>query len=502
MRVIVVGAGSAGSVIAARLSEDPDVEVELIEGGPDYTDLAATPFDLMNGHRNSTRDHDWGFEYFPTGNRRQSLPRGRVTGGSSAVNTTIALRGVPEDFDEWASLGCPQWGWADVLPAFNRLERDLDFGTKPYHGDAGPITIRRYRDDELLPQHAAFMASADRLGYPYAPDANDPDAWGASPHPLNKLGRVRISTAVGYLSAARIRPNLEISADTRVLRLVLEGDRACGVVVETSEGISERRADLVVLSAGALMSPMILMHSGLGPREVLESVGISCVRDVPGVGANLRDHPAVTVNARVKDSSIVDLDQPLMQTILRYTAEGSSRRNDLQIEQISYSGADSFPIAAVLEYTFGAGVLTPVDADPRTPPRIENRFCEHPTDLERLAIALRDTLAFVEDGPLADLVDEVLFPDRSRGVDMESLKSICRKRAASGYHPCGTVKMGDRADRTAVVDERGRFLNVDGLVVADASIMPTVPRANTNLTSIMIGEKVGEWLRTDRTSYV
>lgn len=147
-------------------------------------------------------------------------------------------------------------------------------------------------------------------------------------------------------------------------------------------------------------------------------------------------------------------------------------------------------------------MLTPVDADPRTPPKIENRFCEHPTDLERLAIALRDTLAFVERGPLADLVDEVLFPDRSRGVDMASLKTLCRKRAASGYHPCGTVKMGDRNDPMAVVDERGRCLSVDGLVVADASIMPTVPRANTNLTSIMIGEKVGEWLRTDRTSYV
>ena len=501
MRVLVVGAGSAGSVVAARLSEDPDVEVELIESGPDYAELAATPADLVNGHRNSMRDHDWGFEYFPVPGRAIALPRGRVTGGSSAVNTTIALRGIPEDFEEWASLGCPNWHFADVLPAYCRLERDLDFGSADHHGDAGPISIRRYPEHEWLVQHAAFMAAADRLGYPFAPDANDPDAVGASPHPLNKLGRVRISTAVGYLAPARIRENLTITANARVLWLVLDGSRCRGVVVETRDGIQAIEGDLVVLSAGALMSPMVLMHSGIGPRDVLESVGIGCVQDVPGVGQNLHDHPAVAVNARVKDPSIVDLEQPLMQTILRYTAEGSEKRNDLQIEQISYSGNDTFPIAAVLEYQFGAGTLTPVDADPRTPPRIENRFCEHPTDLDRLAIALRDTLAFVETGPLADLIDEVVFPDRSRGTDMDALRAICRKRAASGYHPCGTVKMGDRADPMAVVDDRGRCHTIDGLVVADASIMPTVPRANTNLTSIMIGEKIGEWLRTDRTSY-
>ncbi len=162
--VIIVGAGSAGCAIAARATEDPNRTVLLVEAGPDYPDLAATPFDIDNSHNNSYRDHDWGFSYRPTRDREVVFPRGRVTGGSSAVNTTIALRGMPEDYDEWAASGCPQWAWDKVLPAFNRLERDLDFGHESYHGDAGPISIRRYPFEELLPQHQGFLASATELG--------------------------------------------------------------------------------------------------------------------------------------------------------------------------------------------------------------------------------------------------------------------------------------------------------------------------------------------------
>jgi choline dehydrogenase len=504
--VLIVGAGSAGSVIAARVSEDPNRTVLLVEAGPDYPDPSRTPFDLVNSHQNSLRDHDWGLSYEPTRGRANPFPRGRVVGGSSAVNTTIALRGVPEDYDEWASLGNPTWAWDRVLPAFKRLERDLDYGDAPYHGDAGPISIRRYPQHELLVQHAAFLESARVLGYPDCPDGNDPWAAGAGPQPMNKLGRLRVSCALGYLAPARARPNLTIAANTFVTRLVIENGRCTGVEVERPDGTIEGiRAKLTVLCAGAILSPAILMRSGVGPHAQLEQLGIDVVRDVPGVGANLSDHPALSVTCIVKDASIVDFDTPLIQTILRYTANGSTKRNDLQIEQISFvgrpDGPPMFAIAAVLEYQYGRGELRLRSADPHAAPIIDNRFCEDERDAARLVGCFKDALAFTRVGALAELVEAVRFPDPVRRLDDADIAALCRRFAGSGFHPCGTAKMGPATDPMAVVDEHGCCHSIDQLVVADASIMPFVPRANTNLTCIMIGETIGERLRTAAGRY-
>jgi choline dehydrogenase len=504
--IVVIGAGSAGAVIASRASEDPARSVLLVEAGPDYPDTAQTPFDLANSHNNSYTAHDWGFSYRPTADGRvQPFPRGRVTGGSSAVNTTIALRGMPEDYDGWAANGCPEWAWEKVLPAFKRMERDLDFGDRPYHGDAGPITIRRYTWDELIPVHQAWLETSRMLGYPDCPDANDPWGWGAGPHPMNKIGRVRVSTAVGYLAPARIRPNLAIRADTLTRRLIIENGRVVAAEVETDGRVELIHGKLFVLSAGSLQSPAILMRSGLGPRDEVERHGIELVREVPGVGRNLCDHPALAVACTVKDPSILDTDQPIVQTILRYTAPGSDQRNDLQIEAFSFSpradGVSAFAIAAVLEQTYGTGTLRLRSADPKAGPVVEQRFCEDERDTRRLVACFKDTIAFTKTRPMSDLIDRVIFPNPAVPLSDESIAKLCERFAASGFHPCGTVKMGPASDRGAVVDQFGRAHAVEGLVVADASIMPTAPRANTNLTSIMIGEMVGEWLRTRASEY-
>ncbi|MGI8926681.1 MAG: GMC family oxidoreductase, partial [Tepidiformaceae bacterium] len=428
-----------------------------------------------------------------------------VAGGSSASNTTIALLGLPGDYGGGAVQGNPEWAWEKVLPAFRRLERDLDFGDRPYHGDAGPISIRRYRDDELTPIHQAFLETSRGLGYPDCPDANDPMSWGAGPHPMNKLGRLRISTAIGYLAPARARPNLAIRANTLTRRLIIESGRVVAAEVERDGEVELIKGRLFVLSAGSLQSPAILMRSGVGPRAAIERLGIESVRDVPGVGTNLCDHPALAVLCTVKDRALLDLDQPIVQTILRYTAPGSDQRNDLQIEQFSFSprGQDlrTVAIAAVLEQAYGTGTLTLHSADPHAAPVIRQQFCEDERDLKRLVACYRDTLAFTAGGPLAELIEDVVFPTPERELTDESIAELCRRYAASGFHPCGTLKMGPSGDPGAVVDQRGRAHAVAGLVVADASIMPSVPRANTNLTTIMIGEMIGEWLRTRPQEY-
>lgn len=504
--VLVIGAGSSGAVVAARASEDPHRSVLLVEAGPDYPVLEHLPFDLVNSHNNSYTAHDWGFAYQATSEGRQApFPRGRVTGGSSAVNTTIALRGMPEDHDSWAAAGNTEWAWEKVLPAFKRLERDLDFGDRPYHGDAGPISIRRYAWDELTQVHQAWLEAADMLGYPYCEDANDPDGWGAGPHPMNKLGRLRVSTAIGYLSAARARPNLRIMAETHTRRLLVEGGRVAGVEVERQGAVEVLRAKLVVLCAGSLQSPAILMRSGLGPSDELARHGIESIRAIEGVGRNLSDHPALAVSVRAKDPSLLDADQPIVQTIMRYTAEGSDQRNDLQIEAFSFSprgGAlERFAVAAVLEQAYSTGRVTLASADPHDAPVVEQHFCEDERDMTRLVSCFKDCLRFVETGPLAAMIDEVIFPAADRTLDDETVAMLIRRFAASGFHPCATAKMGPATDQMAVVDQYGRVHAVEGLVVADASIMPAVPRANTNLTSIMIGERIGEWLRTEPARY-
>jgi choline dehydrogenase len=298
---------------------------------------------------------------------------------------------------------------------------------------------------------------------------------------------------------------MEIRANTLTRRLVIENGRVVAAEVERNGEVELVRGRLFVLSAGSLQSPAILLRSGVGPRHEVERHGIGLAREVPGLGENLCDHPALAIVCSAKYPSTIDQDQPIVQTILRYTAPGSDQRNDLQIEQFSFSprgdGRAAFAIAAVLEQSYGRGTLRLRSADPADGPIVEQRFCEDDRDTNRLVACLKDTLAFTRARPLSDLIERVIFPNPDVPLSDESWAKLCQRFAASGFHPCGTLKMGPSADPLAVVDQYGRAHALDGLVVADASIMPSVPRANTNLTSIMIGEMVGEWLRTAPEQY-
>lgn len=506
--IVIVGAGAAGAVLAARATEDPHRSVLLVEAGPDYAVASELPDDLRNGHDNSYVDHDWGLAHTSVAERNDPFPRGRVTGGSSAVNTTIALRGTPADYDEWAALGNSEWAWSNVLRAFNRLERDLDFGDADYHGDAGPISIRRWTDDELVPTQAAFVEAAKQMGWPACDDVNAPDAVGVGPMAMNKLGRLRISTAIGYLAAARHRDNLTIRSNTLANRVIVEGGRAVALEVVAADGATSSPeridAELVVVAAGAIHTPGVLVRSGIGDRSELDRLGVEVVAEVPGVGANLADHPALFVLLEPTFPEFCARELPLVQTICRYTSRGSASPLDVNIELMTRAGSaktgPQFMVAPSLEQVDGRGEVRQASADPTAAPSIQQHFGENERDIERHVNALEDALALTEAAPLADFIAGIRFPDAARR-DRGDLERLARRVSASGYHPCGTAKMGPATDPMAVVDQYGRCHAIDGLVVADASIMPTIPRANINLTSIMIGEMIGEWLRTTPTLY-
>jgi choline dehydrogenase len=500
---IVVGAGSAGAVIAARATEEGAREVLLLEAGPDYPHVDGIPTDLRNGTRNSMRRHDWGQMHRPRPGHKLLFwfPRGKVVGGSSAVNTCIALRGQPHDFDEWASMGLSDWSWDKCLPAFKRLENDLDVKSD-LHSQSGPIPLRRHAPSELAPWQSAFLEACGSLGFPRCDDSNDPSSTGAGPHAMNLVDGQRMSAARCYLDeGARARKNLVVRPHTLVRRVLLADRRVVGVEVETHGRVHVLRTSRVVLCAGATATPGILLRSGIGPRAAVERLGVDLVVDLPSVGARLLDHPGSAIFLRPRAPHRVP-GKPFIQTVLRYTSK-SGPRNDMFLQAgstVPHPYGGDLPLVSIMESvgkSYGVGTIEYTSPNPRAQPRIESRLLVDEPDRLRALEAMQIAVELAQTPPMRDLATFFWPPERvvtNKERLSEWLGSICD----SSYHPCGTVPMGadDTSDADAATDGRGRVRHVQGLWVADASLMPTIPSSHTNLTVLMMGERFGEWLRT------
>lgn len=497
--MIVVGSGSAGTPIAVRTTEKGDRDVLLLEAGPDYPDIDQLPQDLVDGTRNSMQDHDWGL--YHRVNRRQLpfvFPRGKVVGGSSSVNTCIALRGQPYDYDEWAALGLPEWSWEKCLPAFKAFENDLDFDNE-WHSQRGPIPIRRHAPHELVTWQAGFLEACRELGYDYCPDHNDPTTTGYGPHAMNKIDGVRQSVARCYLTPeVRRRSNFTLQAETLVRRVCFENKRVSGVEVERRGEVTVLPAKTVVLSGGSVLTPGILLRSGIGPRDDLARLSVEPVAENAGVGVRLLDHPGAAF-IMASNWGVSNPADPLIQTVMRFTSRGSDCPNDMQLQPGSH-----LPLTGVVYPTNtmmicvgkprGSGTIRFKSADPSAKPIIESCIMEHPDDRKRAVEALQLGWLACRQKPLKDLA-VFFWPNEPTLRDAAKLEEFLPMVSGSGYHPSGTVPMGPDGDPQAALDQYGRVRGVEGLYVADASIMPTIPSSNTNLPTLMIGERFGAWFR-------
>jgi choline dehydrogenase len=515
---IIVGAGAGGAIIASRLTENPGCSVLLLEAGKDYPDLEHLPDDIKYGHGVNTfwqaqlpphNTHRRMFVARATDRARPMLiPRGTVIGGSTSVNAQIFLRGVPEDYDNWASMGNTEWSFQKLMPYFRKLEGDADFHDD-FHGSDGPIIVKRYKPHEWLQDEVAFYKACLDSGFPDCPDHNDPDSTGVGPTPFNRVNRVRWSTAIGYLNHARHRLNLVIKANCLVRRVLFDGRRAMGVEVENSgekyiaEGGEKYIAEgnEIIVCGGAIGSPQTLMLSGIGPAGQLKNLGIPVLRDLPGVGQNLRDHPQVYLLWRTRDSFQQDVTAPRMQFTLRYTARGSQLRNDMLIHPVSAANVDMTkggdPTKAVgvgmictLDLAAGAGELRLLSDDPRIQPYLNYNYLTDPFDRQRLRKAVHICLKLAEHREFRDIIQERIQPADADLESDDTLDEWLMREVRTSHHISGTCKMGPASDSMAVVDQYGRVHGLERLRVADASIMPDCIRANTNVTTMMIGERI------------
>ena len=519
---VVIGSGSAGGVVAARLTEDPSVRVLLLEAGPmDDDDMIHLPAGFSSLFK--TR-WDWGYQTTAQkhlGGRRADWPRMKGLGGCSSMNAMIYIRGNHADYDEWRdAYGAEGWGSDDVLPYFRRAEGNKRIHNS-FHGNDGPLIVEDRRHTHELSH--AFVDAAVANGMKPSDDFNGAEQEGAGLYQVTCHKGRRWSVADGYIRPAMSRPNLTVRTEALVTSIDLEGTRAVGVTYRRGGFTESVRVDgEVVLSGGAVNSPQLLMLSGIGPKAHLKDVGVDVKVDLPGVGANLQDHPVSGVLVHTRDTS--DLAEKLTLPYL-LAAQKAGRgpltsnvaesgaffrsRDDLDLPDLQYHFAPTgfwdnglheptrraFTLASTLVRVQSRGHVRLRSSDPTWAPEIEAGYFDHAADLDAMIAGIRRATEIVREGPLARYVEAAWEPPSLEPTDEQILASIGRL-GQTLYHPVATCAMGTGDD--SVVDPQLRVRGVEGLRVADASVMPAVPRGNTNAPTVMIGEKAADLIKESR----
>ncbi|MDQ6811736.1 MAG: FAD-dependent oxidoreductase [Actinomycetota bacterium] len=517
---VIVGAGSAGCVLANRLSEDPSVRVLLLEaGGADRSPNIKIPAAFANQFHTKL---DWDYQTEPephVDSRSLYIPRGKSLGGSSSMNAMLYVRGRPLDYDAWEEQGASGWGFADVLGYFLASE-DNARGASEFHGAGGPLRVSEQRSPR--PLDSRLLQASAAAGIPRIADYNGPEQDGVSMFQVTQRNGKRFSTADAYLRPALGRPNLEVRTRATVLGVEFEGERAVGVRLRkgrTGEVVARAERE-VLLCAGAINSPQLLLLSGVGAADELRAAGVQVRHDLPGVGRNLQDHPFVTLIWEVSDQrTLYGADKPkhLAEWLLRKSGPLSSTvaevvaftrtRGGLPAADIQlHMGAAYYEDHGAETYDGHCMVIAPTlispkargqvwlrSADPTAKPRIITNTLSEPEDVDSLIAGMRLAREIAEQAPVKEIVLKELKPGAG-AVEREDLEADLRRRLMLIYHPVGTARMSDTAEN-AVVDSQLRVHGLQGLRVVDASIMPLIPGGNTNAPTIMIAERAADLIR-------
>jgi choline dehydrogenase len=491
--VVIVGAGSAGCALAARLSEDSGRSVLLLEAGADFVGTELLDASAMAG---AAHGHaaNWGLDARLTDTRSITVPRGKVMGGSSTVNGGVFVRATPDDFDGWAALGNDAWSFAAVLPFLQRLEDDRDFGDSEFHGRGGPMPVTRAPASEHHVFSRAFLAACADLGFAEELDKNGPGIAGYGTLPRNIVDGVRVNAAMAYISPHRDRRNLTIERHVAARRVVFTDRRAIGVEVERSGVIEIFNGDEIVLCAGAVMSPHLLLLSGIGPAEQLRRHGISVVADLPGVGTRCRDHPQIflgfepaqpmprRIAAGVVEVGLDTVVDGVPIALMPYLAS--------MAELVPGSGASPMElvIGVLLERAASAVEIALASGDPRDPPIIDYHSLESASDRSNLRAAAEIGLAILDSPAMNGLRERRTAPTVGADLDV-----WIRQNITTAVHLCSSAPMGGDADPLAVVDQYCRVRGVDGLRVVDTSILPSAPSRGPACTAVLIGERAADF---------